>query len=335
MRAALAVLFLAACGSPHEAASDAANPPIVDASHSADAAHVPHPDAAPVVDAMLGPDAYVAACDTVTSDHTVHAGDAVTTCLSSDQDVDTYRFTAPNDAAGGILRMKLDFNDCQISFALWLDNDNSYPNIQSDDSFDTMYVGQLDHNLVQVTYPGLGYHLVVKKRRPFTGTCTYTLSTTYAPINDPYEPNQDAAHAKTLAIGTTATAYFACVAPDRDPNIFDDCDDLYSIDLPPGQYQMSYALPSASYGINPGLSMGCFDSSDVETFNYFVFQPAGGGSHNFGSLFTIARQSHCYVRMTGSSQGFISTGYADAAPPSTPAGADYPYTFLIAVKPPM
>ena len=181
---AYAVLFLVACGAPHQAAIDGGDQPMVDASHGHDGANPPHGDAAPVADAVLGPDAYVAACDTVTSDRVVHAGDSVTTCLSSDQDVDTYRFTAPNDAAGGILRMKLDFTECQLSFALWLDNDNSYPNIQTDDSFDTMYVGQLDHNLVQVTYPGLGYHLVVKKRRPFTGTCSYTLSTTYAAIND-------------------------------------------------------------------------------------------------------------------------------------------------------
>lgn len=235
MRAAWTLLLLVACSHPTTLDTP-------DAGHAADGA-LAHDgataaDAETSVDASsfvadAGTDGFVAACDTVTSDRTVANGDVVTTCLSSDADVDTYRFTAPNDAAGGLLRMNLDFADCQISFALWLDSDPSYPIVYSDDSFDTMYVGQLDHNLIQTTAPGTAYHLVVQKRRPFTGSCGYTLTTTYAAINDHYEPNNDGAPAAPIVLGVDTIAYMACVTASSEASV-SDCEDNYTISLPAG-----------------------------------------------------------------------------------------------------
>jgi hypothetical protein len=328
------LLLLAACGHPATLELPDGGHAAADGAHAGDATAG---DANPSIDAPsliadAGTDGFVAACDTVTSDRTVASGDVVTTCLSSDADVDTYRFTAPNDAAGGLLRMKLDFEDCQISFALWLDSDPSYPIVYSDDSFDTMYVGQLDHNLIQTTAPGTAYHLVVGKRRPFTGSCGYTLTTSYAAIADKYEPNNDGAPAAPIVLGVDTIAYMACVTASSEASV-SDCQDNYTISLPAGPYEMSLSLPSPPSGINPGLSVSC-TANGQQTYSYFVFQPEYGEPYFFGASFDLAVASQCYASITGSSEGYIRTGSASPAAPSPPSGADTPYTFHLAVRPP-
>ncbi len=334
------VICLVACTAPtaplDPAGPDAATPK-VDAPIGGDATHADGSvdiDAAVPSDAPATPDAPTVACDTITSMHTVGGGDVVTTCLATDQDVDTYRFVAPADASGGLLRFKVEFADCQIAFSLWTEIDMSFAMLKTDDSFDTIHIGQLDHNMVQIVAPGSAYRLKVFKRRPFAGSCNYTLTTGYTPIADPYEPNDDAATAKTVSVGTPATAYLACVTPERDPSI-DDCEDVWKFSLPAGTYNMSYSLPSAPTGINPCLTVVCVrPGTSTTTYNYFQCQAAGGGAHGFGALFNVTEQSSCIARMHGSTAGFIATGRVEPFVPNPPWGADQPYTFGVAIAPP-
>ncbi len=335
MRPLRLLVLLAACNPAGDGAA-------VDGSVAADAGVLPDgrivssPDARPLVDAWSGPDAFVAACDTVTGDRTIANGDAVTTCLSTDSDVDTYRFTAPvADRAGGTLRVRIDYDPtvCQLNFKAWIDADAQYSWASANQSYSNPTNAQLDHHFIGLVWPGSGYTLRVMKRLPFAGTCPYTLTTSYVALDDPYEPNQEVADFKPLTIGQTLQTYMACISPDR--SVYPgDCEDSYTLALPVGSYNLSWTMTSGP-NINPCLSVYCRDTSvspAVVTHDEFNCHAANYSSA-FYSSFNVTRPSQCYVHLHGSSAGGMYGAYTSPTLPSAMRGTSTKYSLSVIPAP--
>ncbi len=285
-------------------------------------------DAAPAHDA-----APLAACETLEPNDDLAGAqplpfDApITTCLGNDDDIDFYTWDAPSDPAGGALRVEVLFEECQLAFSLYDSREPGYEVVGADTYWDHDYPGQVDHRLVHLVALGAPYHFTVFARRPFEGSCSYTVQARWIPLEDPYEPNQESEDATPLAIGETLHPYFQCLTTERTP-LTQDCDDSYSIALPAGTYQLNISMPSAPYGVNPCVAMGCSVGSR-STHSYFRCQETGGLGHGFGSLFTLGEASDCYVRVSGSSAGGIAMSNVAPYEPRLPDGADEPYDIVI------
>jgi hypothetical protein len=130
-------------------------------------------------------------------------GASVVACIGTAGDQDFYRFTVPNDAAGGYV--VVDFTDVDpvgyLAAAVRTVSDNG--------EVLSVYVGNGGQSLSLffAVAPGQQYRLNVNDFAAFSKAYKYTLKATYTKVDDAFEPNDTRDQAKPIQIGAANSGF--------------------------------------------------------------------------------------------------------------------------------
>jgi hypothetical protein len=158
------------------------------------------------------------------------AGASVKGCLAAAADVDFYETTSPSsNPAGGYYQGAItDVGAGTVDVKVYTASDNA-PLLQGTFTVDA----GASLFFYWAAAPGQTYRVAVAPFNPFSGAFLYTFKATYTAVTDAYEPNDTAAQAKPIAVGTPISALFftghkaATITPDE-------WKDFYSFDLAAG-----------------------------------------------------------------------------------------------------
>jgi len=149
-------------------------------------------------------------------------------CLSGRDDQDWFQFTAPNDAAGGYVKVELT-NVRDTSIAV-----KAYAQATNREVLSTYSATEGESVLAYFTVaPGEKYNVVVEE---FTGrdVAMFDMKVVYVAFDDAYEANQTRDAAKNIAAGATVSALLVPIAGPADATDAD-VDDWYKVELPAGK----------------------------------------------------------------------------------------------------
>ena len=124
-------------------------------------------------------------------------GTAFTACVSSSDDHDFYKFTVPNDAAGGYVQVSAtSVGPGYLDVFAYSATDNG----EITHSYGANAGANVD--LYFSAAPGQTYRLDATNFTGFGNAYQYTLNAKYTPAIDLYEPNDTRASAKPITLGT-------------------------------------------------------------------------------------------------------------------------------------
>ena len=224
-------------------------------------------------------------------------------CISADDEMDFYEFTAPVDAAGGFVRVNLDaVGDGQVNATLFAASDNG----EIENEYATTRGASVD--LFASVAPGQKYRIQVEDFAGFRSEYKYNLSVTYTKFNDTFEPNDRREDAKLITKGTPIEAFVA--TGHKAANIDDaEYDDWFAIDLTATTVSIKlenvpstvnaeweiYSPTSASLEYEYGTNKGASVIKDVAIpqagrhfvrVSYFSPEPVASGSGTIPEHFT-------------------------------------------------
>jgi hypothetical protein len=178
-------------------------------------------------------------------------------CLGTAADKDWYEITAPSDPGGGYVEIAItDVGELTPELVGFTASDNGrIDHLYGDSAGQTLYA-------FLAVAPGQKYRLVFGAFAEVArAPARYTIKTTYRKVDDAHEPNDSAATAKPIMLGTPVTAYLHA-GPKMAKLAPEDVSDWYSVTLAAGPV----SLKMSNVPMNVTAFVGVIDSTGKKVY---------------------------------------------------------------------